>query len=304
MLYHLNKIKKYIKSPRLIPIFLAQRGIIPMSDEKFVKIKFREETGLRLNLGDPQTFNEKLQWLKLYDRNPLYTKMVDKIGAKEYVAEKIGSEYIIPTIGVYDNFDDIDFEKLPDKFVIKCSHDSGGLVVCRDKSKLDVKAAKDKINRCLKKNFYYQSREWPYKNVKPRILIEKYMSDKKQKELVDYKFYCFNGEPKYLYVSEGLENHETAKIEFFDMNFKSAPFSRDDYAIFKIKPKKPKTFGQMKEIAKKLSKGIPFVRVDLYEINGKIYFGELTFTPCGGYMPFNPKEWDRKLGQLLKLPKK
>ncbi len=297
------KALRYLRNPRKLLLALDKR--IPLlSDRLFLKLKFKDMMGYKLNLRHPKTFNEKIQWLKLHDRKPEYVQMVDKIEAKKYVAEKIGEEYIIPTISTRDHFDEINLWDLPEQFVIKCSHDSGGLIVCRDKNRLDVAAARKKIDKCLKKNFYYQSREWPYKNVKPKILIEKYMSDKKQKELVDYKFYCFNGSPKYLYVSEGLENHATAKIEFFDMDFRSAPFHRDDYMIFNTKPNKPETFEKMKSIARSLSKGIPFVRVDLYEINGKIYFGELTFTPCGGYMPFNPKEWDEKLGQILELPKR
>ena len=297
------KALRYLRNPRKLLLALDKR--IPLlSDRLFLKLKFKDMMGYKLNLRHPKTFNEKIQWLKLHDRKPEYVQMVDKIEAKKYVAEKIGEEYIIPTISTCDHFDEINLWNLPEQFVIKCSHDSGGLIICRDKNRLDVAAARKKIDKCLKKNFYYQSREWPYKNVKPKILIEKYMSDKKQKELVDYKFYCFNGSPKYLYVSEGLENHATAKIEFFDMAFRSAPFHRDDYMIFNTKPNKPETFEKMKSIARSLSKGIPFVRVDLYEINGKIYFGELTFTPCGGYMPFNPKEWDEKLGQILELPKR
>ena len=281
---------------------LKRKTLNLMPDKLYLKLKFRKEMGKRLNLKKPQTFNEKMQWLKLYDRKPIYTKMVDKYEAREYIKEKIGEEYLIPLIGVYNKFEDIDFKKLPNQFVIKCTHDSGGLVVCRDKIKLNLKKVKEKINNSLKRNYFYGGREWPYKNVKPRIIIEKYMEDAKSKELVDYKFFCFDGEPKFIYISEGLENHSTAKISFLDMDFKRAKFERSDYKPFDIIPDKPKNFEKMKELTKILSKNITFLRVDLYEINGKIYFGELTFTPCGGYLPFKPKEYDKILGELIKLP--
>lgn len=283
----------------LYDIKRACSNLIP--DKLYLKMKYRKKMKEKLNLKNPQTFNEKMQWLKLYDRKPIYTKMVDKYEVREYIKEKIGEEYLIPLIGVYDNFDDIDFAGLPNQFVIKCTHDSGGLVVCRNKQELDITKAKEKINKCLKRNFYYFNREWPYKNVKPRIIIEKYMEDSKSKELVDYKFFCFNGEPKFIYISEGLENHETAKISFLDMDFKREKFKRTDYEDFKEIPKKPLNFDKMKELARILSKGHAFLRVDLYEINNNIYFSELTFTPCAGYLPFEPKEYDNILGEWIKL---
>ena len=285
-----------------IIIKLGSRNLIPISNENYLKLLYKFRTKRKLNLDNPQTFNEKLQWLKLYDQNPEYTIMVDKYEAKKYVANIIGDEYIIPTIGIYEKFDDIDFSTLPNQFAIKCTHDSGGLVICKDKAKLDLELAKNKINKSLKRNYYYNNREWPYKNVKPRIIIEKYMQNELDRSLKDYKFYCFNGIPKYLYVSEGLEDHSNAKISFFDMNFNIAEFKRSDYQSFTDIPKKPINFEKMKELANKLAKGISFIRVDFYEINRKIYFGELTFTPCGGFMPFEPEEYDEKLGNLIKLP--
>jgi len=281
---------------------LASRNLIKISDEEFLKEKYYIRMDKKLNLDSPQTFNEKLQWLKLYDRNPEYTKMVDKYEVKKYISEILGEEYIIPTIGVWDKFEDIDFEKLPNQFVLKCTHDSGGLVICKDKSKLDIKDAKKKINKSLKSNFYYKGREWPYKNVKPRIIAEKYMATSEQKELIDYKFFCFNGIPKYLYVSEGLSDHSTAKMSFADMGYNKAEFYRKDYKPFGKLPPKPKNFEKMKELAEVLSKNICFLRVDFYEIGKKIYFGELTFFPCSGYVPFEPEEYDKILGDMLDLP--
>lgn len=299
-----EKIIKIITDPQWILLCLDQKRIVRISDKVFLKIMYKRRMKNKLNLKNPRTFNEKLQWLKLYDRNPEYTKMVDKYEVKQYISDKIGKEYIIPTIGVYDKFEDINFSELPEKFVMKCTHDSGSTIVCRDKKVFDIENAKKKTEKWLKQNFFYLAREWPYKNVKRRIVIEEYMEDNKKKELVDYKFYCFNGIPQYLYVSEGLENHATAKIDFFDMDYNYAPFGRTDYKRFPEKPQKPTNFIKMKELSKILSENIPFVRVDFYEINNQIYFGELTFSPCGGYMPFDPKEYDKKLGDWIDLPKK
>ena len=202
----------------------------------------------------------------------------------------------------YNNLD-IDFDKLPTQFVLKCTHDSGGLVVCKDKSNLNKKAAKKKIEKSMKTNYYKGGREWPYKNVKPRIIAEEYMEDISGNGLTDYKFYCFNGVPKYLYVSNGMDNHETARLSFLTMNWEKAPFGRSDYLEFEVLPPKPTKFDEMVKIAKSLSGGHPFLRVDLYEINNKVYFSELTFSPCGGFMPFVPEEWDAKLGEMVNIRK-
>lgn len=300
----IKKLKKIIYNPDLLLSWTINKGILKwIKDETCLKIKYKAALNQKLNLDNPQTFNEKLQWLKLYDRNTEYTKMVDKYEVKKYVADIIGKEYIIPTLGIWDKFENINFEKLPNQFVLKCTHDSGGLVICKDKSKFNIKEAKKKIMGSLKKNYFYSGREWPYKNVKPRIIAEKYMATYKQKELIDYKFFCFNGEPKFLYVSEGLSNHENARISFANMNYEKTEFYRKDYRPFDKLPDKPTNFDKMKELSKKLSKNIPFIRVDFYEVNGQIYFGELTFFPCSGFIPFEPEEWDRKLGDMLKLPK-
>lgn len=295
---------KYLKYPGFILYVLDRVRIIRISDEKYLKILYKIKLEKKLNLEEPKSFNEKLQWLKLYDRKNEYTQLVDKYEVKKYVSQIIGDDYVIETIGVYDRFEDISFDELPNQFVIKCTHDSGGLIVCRDKTKLNIDIAKKKINKCLKTNYYYYGREWPYKDVKPRIIVEKYMQNEQEKELKDYKFYCFNSEPKYLYVSEGLENHETAKISFFDTDFNKSEFHRKDFKPFDYIPQKPKNFEKMKLLARKLANGHTFLRVDFYEINNKIYFGELTFTPCSGLMPFEPEKYDNILGDLIKLPNK
>ena len=279
-------------------------GYHRMSDEKFLKKKFRYSLGYELNLNNPQTFNEKLQWLKLYDHRPEYTTMVDKYAVKKYVADKIGEQYIIPTLGVWDKFDDIDFEKLPNQFVMKCTHDSGGLVICRDKSKFNILTARKKINRCIKRNYYWIGREWSYKNVKPRIIAERYMECSDSSFLKDYKFFCFNGKVEFLYLSEGLENHNTARISYVTLDWKQADFYRNDYKPFNKLPPKPINFDKMVKLAEILSEDIPFLRVDFYEINGKIYFGELTLYTGAGFTKFEPESADIKIGNLLKLPEK
>lgn len=275
---------------------------IIVADSGCLKILFRLRVGKKLDLKNPKTFNEKLQWLKLYDRKDIYITMVDKYEAKKYVAGIIGEEYIIPTLGVYDKFEEIDFDKLPKQFVMKCTHNSGGIVICKDKAKLDKKAAKKILTKYLKRNFYYANREWPYKNVKPRIIVEKYMEDKNNKIMRDYKFFCFGGKPEVLYISDGSHSEEQ-KIVFFDIDYNVLPIKRSDYGDFDIIPKKPKNFEKMKKFSSKLSKNIPHLRVDWYEINGKLYFGELTFFTGGGVIPFEDKEWDRKLGDMIDLSK-
>lgn len=275
-----------------------------LSDEAYLKFAFRAKVGKKLDLKDPKTYNEKLQWLKLYNRKPEYTQMVDKYGVKEYVANAIGEEYIIPTLGVWDSFDEIDFDKLPDQFVLKCTHDSGGLVICRDKSKLDKIAAKKKIERSLKTNYYLHGREWPYKNVKPRIIAEQYMEDEKTQELRDYKFFAFDGEVKALFIaSDRFAGGEETKFDFFDENFNHLPFT-NGHPNANVLPEKPEMFEEMKELAAKLGEGIPQARIDFYEVNGKIYFGEITFFHWGGMKPFKPEEWDYKFGEWIKLPEK
>lgn len=293
-----------------------------MSDEKYLKKKFKLALGYELDLENPKTFNEKLQWLKLHDRRSEYTIMADKYLARGYAVEKLNSrtfvsggaeggvnsaeinynEHLIPILGVWDSPDEIDFDKLPDKFVLKCNHDSGGLVIVRDKSKMDKRAVKKKLKKALKRNYYWVSREWPYKDIPPKIICEKFMRDKSSDQgLTDYKFYCFNGKPEFLYVSVGLEDHATAQIGFVMPDWTAAPFGRSDYKKFETLPPKPKHFNEMMEFAHRLSSGIPFLRVDLYEIEAKIYFSEFTFTPCGGFMPFEPQKWDKKLGEILNI---
>ena len=272
-----------------------------LSDELSIRLKYHCSLKKRLNLDDPKTFTEKLNWQKLYDRNPLYTKLVDKYEVKDYVANLIGEEYIIKTLAIYDSVDQINLDELPEKFVLKCTHDSGNIIICKDKKKLNIEEVKNKLDLGLRKNFYYDSREWPYKNVKHRIIAEEYMEDEETQELRDYKFFCFDGNVVCMFVASERQKREEPFFDFFDMNFCHLDIKNGHPNSEKL-PVKPKCFDLMKRLASNLSKGLPQVRVDLYEVNGKIYFGEFTFFHFGGFTPFEPEEWDYKLGSYIKLP--
>lgn len=298
----MSSIVKYIKNPYRFFLPLAARGWFrTMDDEKYLKLMFRARMGRKLDLKNPKTFNEKLQWLKLYDRNPEYSNMVDKYEAKKYVAERIGEEYIIPTLGVWDSFDEIDFSSLPDQFVLKCTHDSGGLVICKNKADFDMEEARRKINRSLKNDYYLWGREWPYKNVKPRIIAEKYLAFLGSSELVEYKIFCFNGEPKLILVCKG-EGHGAGRTnDFYDLDFNHIPV-RVTYPHAKEKCEKPEEYEELLNLSRTLTKDTYQLRVDFYVMDHKIYFGELTFFHDSGYCQFNPKEWDNRFGDLLELP--
>lgn len=310
----MNKIKKLIyyicQKPNLLGIAILSRLSPIIPDKLYLKWRFKLQMGYKLNLDNPQTFSEKLQWLKLYNRKPEYTQLVDKYAAKEYVAKLIGEEYIIPTLGCWDKFDDIDFDKLPDQFVLKTTHGGGntGVVICKDKSTLDRDATKKKLKRSLKSDIYKSLKEWPYKNVKKRIIAETYLSeeitpDNPTGDIIDYKFFCFNGEAKAVLIA--TERHSTTGVcfDYFDKDFNHYPFEQGG-PNSKKEIKKPEYLENMWEIANKLSKGIPHVRVDLYCIRGHIYFGELTFFDSSGFEEFNPNEWNYKFGEWITLPEK
>mgnify|MGYP002625637669 CR=1 FL=1 len=285
---------------RLIKLIWDYVGKI-LPDKLYLSLFFRYKMGYWLDWKHPKTFNEKLQWLKLYDRHEEYSRLVDKYAVKEYVADLIGGNYIIPTLGVWDNFDDIDFSQLPNQFVLKCTNDRGGVIICNDKSKLDIKVVREKLNRNLRKNFFYSSREYPYKQVKPRIIAEKYM-DAGGGELPDYKLFCFNGKMKFLFVAtDRNRKDEDTKFDFFDENYNHLRI-RNGHPNANITPSKPKSFELMKMLAERLSQNIPQVRVDFYDVNGKVYFGEMTFFHWGGTVPFEPTDWDYKFGEMIDLP--
>lgn len=270
-------------------------------DRMFLKIRFKQRMGRKLDLKNPKTFNEKVQWLKLYDRKKFYSNLVDKFEVRKVVEERIGQEYLIRLVGgPWHSFDEIEFSQLPDSFVLKCTHDSGGLVICKDKNELNLQYAKDKIQKSLDTNYYWHSREWPYKNVEPRIIAEEYMEDGKTKELRDYKFYCFNGIPKLMMIVTN-RGEGTTRADYYDMEFQHQEFTWG-YPMADIQPEKPVCFELMKNLAIKLSQGLPEIRVDFYEVDGHVYFGELTFFDGSGMQKIEPKEWDIKMGEWIVLP--
>ena len=296
----IRRILNYIKNPIIfVRVLLNMLGPFIKNDVFFVKLKWILHMPYPLDLNNPKTFNEKLQWLKLYDRRPNYTKLVDKYEVKEYVANIIGNEHIIPTLALYENVEDINFDELPDQFVLKCTHDSGGLVICKDKSQFDVKQAIKTLKHYYARKYYWQSREWPYKNVKPRIVVEKYMEDK-DGELKDYKVFNFNGEPRIIEIDYNrFTNHQRT---LFDENWNvinaTIKFPTDKKREFK----KPEVFEELLELSRKLSKGFPHLRTDFYIVDNKIYFGELTFYHGSGMERINPIDLDYKMGEWINLP--
>ena len=296
----MKKIIKYLTHPREALICLMNKNFFFfLPDKLYLKWKYKLLIGKKLDLKNPKLLSEKLQWLKLYNRNPEYTKMVDKYEVRNYIENKLGKQYLIPLVGVYDKFDDIDFDKLPNKFVIKCTHDSGGLVICKDKNTLNMKAAKKKINKFMKRNYYKVHREWPYKNVKPRIVIEKYIENKDKSDLLEYNIFCFNGIPKLVSVCYG-DKEKNRFNDFYDSDFNKLDL-KCIYNASNVILDKPKQFDKMKEIASILSKDIPHLRVDFYLCNNKIYLGELTFFHFAGFTKFEPKNYEITLGDYLKL---
>ncbi len=285
--------------------FRLEARLQDWDDERYLKLHYWIRMGRPLSLASPEAFSEKLQWLKLNDRRPIYTTLVDKYEVKRWVAERIGEDHIVPNLGVWDSFDEIDFSTLPEQFVLKCTHDSGGLVICDDRATFDLAAARAKINRSLERNYYYGWREWPYRDVRPRIIAECYLPGSDQatrgKVLFDFKFYCFHGEPQFLYVSCGLDSSKTAKMEFVTLDWKPTGFTRPDYRGLGGLPSPPSCLRSMIAISRELAAGIPFVRVDLYEHCGAVLFSEMTLTPAGGTMQVRPRSADLEIGKLIDL---
>lgn len=301
----MSKIHKLLKNP-LKPFAKVLERLSPYvrNDETYLRWYYFFCMKKRLNLTSPTTYNEKINWMKLYNRNPYYTTLVDKLKVKDVVAQKIGDEHVIKTLGVWKRAEEIEWDKLPDRFVLKTTQGGGnvGIMICRDKSSFDKSKAIANMNAALKQNLYYSSREWPYKDVEPIIFAEEYMEDE-HGELRDYKFFCFNGKCKMLFVATERQTREEPYFNFFDENYNPLPF-KQEHPVNPVIPEKPEGFDEMKRIAEVLSKGLPHVRMDLYVINGKVYFGEYTFYHFGGAMPFEPAEWDEKIGSWLKLPNK
>ena len=285
--------------------YLTKLGLLnKVQDKKFLYKKYKSIHKADVNLDNPSTFNEKLQWLKLYDRNPNYTIMVDKYKVREYIAEKIGEQYLIPLIGVWESPNEIDFDALPNQFVMKCNHNSGlGMCICTDKSKLHIKKIRKDLARGLKQDYYLIGREWPYKDVPRRIVAEQFLKSDAG-GLTDYKIHCFNGVPKFILVCRDRFAASGLTEDFYTTTWDLLPVKRPNIPNANTPLTKPEQLNDMLSLASKLSENIPFLRVDFYYIEGKIYFSELTFFPASGFAPFEPKEWDATFGDWLKLPNK
>ena len=271
-----------------------------LPDRFYLEKLFPLMVGYSLDLDNPQTFNEKLQWLKLYDRKPEYSKMVDKYEVKEFVANRIGKNHVIPMIGVYDSPYDIFFKDLPNKFIMKCTHNSGGNVICKNLNEINIDETQTLFHKLLKKNYFWRNREWPYKDVKPKVLVDTLLCDLSSSDLMDYKFWCFDGKPVYMYVT--VKNSDIFE-NFYDMSFNPVNINHG-YRRRKPEFSKPESFDQMKKMAADLSKGIPFVRVDFFFVNGIVYFGEFTFYDWAGFQSFESYEQDLELGKLIEIPSK
>lgn len=271
-----------------------------LSDKSFVKKLYKKRMGKEIDLSNPKTFCEKQNWLKLYDRKPIYTVMVDKYLAREFVAEKIGKEYLVPLLGVWDNADDIDFSLLPDKFVLKCNHNSD-VTICTDKSKLDIEKTRKKLNEQIKYNYYFLKREWPYKNIPRKIICEKFMENTNGENLVDYKLFCFDGYPRFVMVNSNRFGNGGVKVDMYDMQWKHMAMQDGHYPNAGDIFLKPDCFDEMCKIAEILSKNTPFLRVDFNYWNNKLYFGELTFFHSAGLESFMPEIWDEVLGSWVNL---
>lgn len=311
-MFLIEKIKRVIERPDRLLIGIQLRWAhYTDNQELLMKALYRLQTGKVLNLQHPQTFTEKTQWLKLNDHNPLYHQMVDKFLVKKYVSSLVGEEHVIPTLGIWETFDEIDFEALPNRFVLKTTNGGGntGVVICKDKNQFNLTEAKEKLEASMKNDIYRSLGEWVYKGIKPMIIAEQFMEDIDPQshcvnDLVDYKFWCFNGVPTYLFYASNRQNseHKPPYFDYFDMSLNKLPIRSKGHENSSVETLNIACFEEMKDIAAKLSKNIPFVRVDLYQICGKVYFGELTFYHDSGLVPFEPQEWDEKIGRLLHLP--
>lgn len=294
----MQNISVYIKDPRraINGLMFATERIWP--DKFYISSLYRLRFHRKLNWESPRSFNEKLNWMKLFYHNELFTKLADKYEVKNFVSDRIGEQYVVENYGVYDTWEDIDFTKLPEQFVIKGTHDSGGVFVCKDKDTFNYEWTRKAVDKNRKKNFYYHLREWPYKNIKPRIVIDRFLDDHTGNELRDYKWWCFNGMPTYMYCTiKGRNVFEN----FYDMNFKPVDINHG-FPRHQPEFEKPSQFDLMKKLAAKLSQGIPFVRVDFFQVEEKVYFGEFTFYDWAGLRPFSSYETDLELGQLIELP--
>lgn len=297
----MKKLLKLLKDPLYgCGALLHRASRLVTNDELYIRMEYFFCRKRLLHLKHPVRFNEKLQWLKVNDIREEYTQLVDKYEVKKIVAAKIGGKYVIPLLGVWNHFDEIDFDKLPGQFVLKCTHDSGGLVICTDKNKLDRKEARKKIEKSLKSDYFYEHREYPYRNVTPRVIAEKYMTDETGWQLKDYKIFCFNGEPKFIEVD--YDRYVGHKLNVYDTEWNFVDFYMTSPNDRSVSIEKPERLAEMLDLARTLAESHVFVRVDFYSVGENIYFGEMTFHPGAGCIDFHPDEYDYILGGMLKLP--
>lgn len=302
----MSKIKTFFRllgsEPQKLVRAAASNNLLNfIPDPVYLRLVFRAELGYPLDLKDPVTYNEKLQWIKLYDRNPDYTIYADKYLVREYIKNKIGEKYLIPLVGVYDTVDDIDWEMLPNRFVLKCTHGSGCNIICRNKAQLNIDEAKKKLKKWMRKSWYWFGREWAYKNIKPRIICEEFLETPDGNTPTDYKFMCFNGQPKLIQVHQDRYGHHTK--DFYDMDWNKTNISSGGVPNSSKSVPKPSSYAEMLEISKQLSAGMPYARIDLYDQDGRVFFGEITMYPTSGFAPFNSYEVDKTLGSWIQLPK-
>lgn len=300
----MKKFLKSLKSPRLVLSFCLINYFKWLPDTVYIKLFYYAETGKCLNLKEPVLLNEKLQWLKLYNRCPEYTIYSDKVKVKEYIKNRFGEDIIIPTLGVWENAEDIDFNSLPDKFVIKCNHNSGmGMYICKDRSKMDEAKVRENLAQGLKENYFAKFREWSYKNIPRRIIAEQFLENADGTPIVDYKFYCYGGKPRYFMYSVGEANHTVRNCKF-DMNCNNIDYLfKKKRALLDDEIKLPSNFNEMKAIVEKLCVGFPHIRVDLYNVDGKIYFGEMTFYSGAGFINIDNKEFSQQLADYIDISK-
>ena len=299
-----NAIHSLFHKPRHFVGALCIRLGFLFPDAVYLKLIHRLELRKKLDLKNPKTYNDKLQWLKLYCHRPEFTMMADKVAVKPFVAERIGAEYVAPLLGVWDRVEDIEWDRLPQKFVLKTNHDGGnfGVVICKDKATFDRAKAEKRLKASLRRNTYLLGREWPYKDIPRKVFAEAYIEDAGREELLDYKFYCFDGKVRIVFIASGRQSGKEVCIDYYDTDCNHIDGLRQSHPNAPVPPAKPIHFDLMKSLAENLSEGIPHVRVDCYEANGKVYFSELTFFPYGGWAAFHPEEYDTILGDYLKLP--
>lgn len=295
---------KAVTHPKLLAEYLLTKNAARISDDrKYIQWKYWLTFGKKCDLDNPKTFQEKLQWIKLNDRKPIYHQMVDKYDAKRFIAERVGEEYVIPTLGIWDRFEDVDFDSLPNQFIIKNTHDSGTYFICKDKSKLDIKEVRKRLLiDSRKKDYYVFSREWPYKGLKHRIIAEPLLNDRRSEYLTDYKFFTFNGEPRFFYVTSNRGREGGLKEDFFNLDGELLDINQYGYYNNNVTPELPKKMSEMIDISRILSRGTYHLRVDFYEVDDLVYCGELTFFDGGGFSPFTPSKYNRILGDWIKLP--